>query len=71
VGKSILVESHDDSHTTLVENIAKKDPQSFSHHGSFDHPNLQSLNDYNFFPLGLPTKILGILGFFYVPLERS
>ena len=24
----------------------KKEPQSFSHSGSFDHPGLQSLNNY-------------------------
>ena len=29
VGRSILVESHDDSHTTLVENIAKKNRNCF------------------------------------------
>ena len=31
---------------SLVENIAKKEPQSFSHCGSFDHHGLQSLNNY-------------------------
>ena len=27
----------------------QKESQSLSHCGSFDHPDLQSLNDYNFF----------------------
>ena len=31
---------------TLVENMAKKEPQLFSHCVSFDHPDLQSHNDY-------------------------
>jgi hypothetical protein len=29
--------------------MIKKEPQSFVHCGSFDHPDLQSLNDYKFF----------------------
>ena len=32
-------------HCALVENMAKKEPQSF-HCGSFDHHGLQSLSDY-------------------------
>jgi hypothetical protein len=32
----------------LVENMVKKYPQSFVHCGSFDHPDLQSLNDCRF-----------------------
>ena len=30
---------------SLVENMVKKEPQSFSHCGSFDHHDLQPLND--------------------------
>ena len=34
---------------SLVENIAKKELQSFSRDcGSFDHPDLQSINDCKF-----------------------
>ena len=40
----------------------KKEPQSFVHCGSFDHPDMHSLNDYKFVFLGLPTEVLGIWG---------
>ena len=40
----------------------KKEPQSFVQCGSFDHPDLHSLNDYNFVFFGLPTEVLGIWG---------
>ena len=33
---------------SLVENMVKKEPQSFSHCDSFDHPVLQSIYDCNF-----------------------
>ena len=42
--------------------LAEKEPQLFSHYGSFDQPALQSLNDCKFCCFGLPTKILGIWG---------
>ena len=32
--------------TSTSKKVCKKEPQSFSHCGSFDHPDLQSLNDY-------------------------
>ena len=48
----------------------KKESQLFSHCDSFDHPNLQSLNNYKFF-FGLPTHILEIFGTFKIPIERS
>ena len=49
---------------TLVKKHGSKEPQSFSHWGSFDHPNLQSLNkcNYLFIYLCLLTKILRIWG---------
>jgi hypothetical protein len=34
--------------TTAVENIAKKELQSFAHCGFFDHLDLHSLNDFKF-----------------------
>ena len=37
--------------------LAEKEPQLFSHYGSFDQPALQSLNDCKFCCFGLPTKI--------------
>jgi hypothetical protein len=40
----------------------KKELQSFVHCGSFDHPDLQSLNDCRFSFFGLPTEFLGIWG---------
>ena len=40
----------------------KKEPQSFSHCGSFNHHALQSLNNYRFVFLDFPTDTLGILG---------
>jgi hypothetical protein len=40
----------------------KKESQSFVYCGSFDHPDLQSLNDCKFFFFGLPTEFLGIWG---------
>jgi hypothetical protein len=35
----------------------KKEPHSFSYCGSFDHPNLQSLNECRFVFFGLSTEI--------------
>jgi hypothetical protein len=49
----------------------KKKPKLFSHCGSFDHPDLQSLNNYKFDFLGLPPRISRILGLFNMPLEQS
>jgi hypothetical protein len=40
----------------------KKELQSFSHYGFFDHPDLQLLSDCIFVFFCLPTIILGILG---------
>jgi hypothetical protein len=40
----------------------KKEPHSFVHCGSLDHPDLQSLNDCRFFFFCLPTEFLGIRG---------
>jgi hypothetical protein len=52
--------SHDVfKNTIIVENIAGKNSQSFSHCGSFDHLDLQSRNDYTFDFFGLPTEKLG------------
>ena len=34
---------------SVVKNYTKKDPQSVSHCGFFDHPDLQSLHNYSFF----------------------
>jgi len=46
----------------------KKEPQSFSHCGSFDHPDMQSLNDCIFFWFhGYNFEILGTCN---TPLER-
>jgi hypothetical protein len=44
----------------------KKEPQSFSHCGSFDHHDLQSVNDWRFVFFGLPTDILRIW-----PVQKS
>ena len=33
---------------SLIENMVKKEPKLFDHCGSFDHLDLQSLNDYKF-----------------------
>jgi hypothetical protein len=41
--------------------LGKKKHWSFSHYGFFDHPDLQSLNECNFF-FDLPTEILRIWG---------
>ena len=46
----------DDSCTSRKH--GKKEPQSFSHCGSFDHPDVQSLNDHR-------------LLFFILPLQKS
>ena len=40
----------------------KKEPQSFSHCGSFDHLDLQSLNNCIFVFLGFMTAILKFWG---------
>jgi hypothetical protein len=40
----------------------KKEPQSFVHCGSFDHPDMHLLNDYKFVTFVLPNKVLGIWG---------
>jgi hypothetical protein len=34
---------------SIGRKLCEKESQSFSHCGFFDHPNLQSLNDYIFF----------------------
>jgi hypothetical protein len=56
--------------TTVVENMVKKNRSRFSHCGSFDHPNLQSLNESGFVFLGLPTEVLRIWGFFYYTARK-
>ena len=48
------------SHTSRKH--GKKEPQSFSHCGSFDHHAMQSLNNCRFVFLDLPTNTFGILG---------
>ena len=50
------------AHPTLVEKYAKKNPQSISRSGFFDHPAMQSLNNCIFVFLGLRTDTLGISG---------
>ena len=40
----------------------EKKPQSFSHCGSFDHPDLQSLNDYKKNYFHFATANLNVLG---------
>ena len=40
----------------------EKEPQSFPHCGSFDHPDRQSLNDCRFGFFHLPTEIAGSWG---------
>jgi hypothetical protein len=47
--------------TTTSRKHDKKKPESFVHCGSFDHFDMHSLNDYNFF-VGLPAEVLGIWG---------
>jgi hypothetical protein len=46
----------------------KKEPQSFLHCSSFDHPNMHLLNNYKFVLFGLPTQMLGIWGVINIPL---
>jgi hypothetical protein len=48
----------------------KKEPQSFVHCGSFDHPDMQSLNDYKFFSFLFYDCNLEILGACNTPLVR-
>ena len=57
------------SHATLMyhasitsKKLCDKEPQSFSHCGSFDHLALQSLNNCRFVFLHLLADTLGILG---------
>ena len=47
---------------SLVENMAKKEPKSFSHCGSFDHPDLQSHKDYTKNIFHFSTANLNVLG---------
>jgi hypothetical protein len=47
----------------------KKEPQSFSHYGYFDHPDLQSLKDCIFVFLVYDCNV-GMLGACNTPLER-
>ena len=54
----------------LVEYMVKKEPQSFSHCGSFDHPDLQSLNEC-IFVFWFTSSNFKNLGTFNIPLERS
>jgi hypothetical protein len=44
------------SHTSRKQ--CEKEPRSFSHCGSFDHPDMQSLNDCKFFIFVLRMKLL-------------
>jgi hypothetical protein len=44
----------------LVEKLVKKNRSRVSICGSFDHPDMHSLNDYKFVFFGLPTEVLGI-----------
>jgi hypothetical protein len=53
----------------LVENMVKNEPQSFFLCGSFDHPDLQSLNDC-IFVLWFYVCNFEILGACKTPLER-
>ena len=46
--------------TSTSRKHGKKEPQLFSHCGSFDHPYMRSLNDCNF----------EIMGACNIPLER-
>jgi hypothetical protein len=50
----------------------KKEPQLFFHCDSFDHPDLQSLNNciFFFFLLSFTTLIISFLGACNTPLER-
>jgi hypothetical protein len=43
-----------DNHPFTSRKYGKKEPQSFFHYGSFDHPDLQSLNYCIFFILRVP-----------------
>ena len=47
----------------------KKESRSFSHCGSFDHPDLQSLNNYKYV-FGFYDCNFEILGVCNTPLER-
>jgi hypothetical protein len=49
----------------------EKEPHSFVHCGSFDHPDMHSLNDYKLVFFGLPTEVLEVLGAFNILLKRS
>jgi hypothetical protein len=42
---------------SIVENYVKKKLQLFSHYSSFNHPNLQLLNNYIFFIFVLQLQI--------------
>ena len=57
---------------SVVKKLCRKDPQLFSHRGSFDHLDLQSLNDYNFYFLffHFATVLLERVGTYNIPLER-
>ena len=48
----------------------KKEPQLFVHCGSFDHPDLQSLNDCRFLIFLFYNCNFSILGACNTPLER-
>jgi hypothetical protein len=50
----------DANYITSGKHDKKKEPESFSHCSSFDHLDLQSLNDYIFVFFGLPVEILRI-----------
>jgi hypothetical protein len=45
---------------TTSRKHGKTEPQLFSHCGSFDHPDLQSINEMQICFFGLPTEILRI-----------
>jgi hypothetical protein len=53
---------HTHTFFTTSRKHGKKESQSFVHCSSFDHLDLQSLNDCKFFFFGLPTEFLGIWG---------
>jgi len=63
----VTIGSNTNLHLTLinlfsvVENMVKK-PQLFSHCGSFDHPDLQLLNNCGFVIFGFTTAILKLWG---------
>jgi len=52
-----------DNHPFTSRKHGKKEPQSFSHYGFFDHPNMQSLNNCRFVVLGFTTTILRFWGY--------